>query len=64
MNLENILNLDYGVGILYADEATVEWAADKLGDTELAKRQIKKLNRHRAKFGVRPIFMPYGSKYF
>jgi len=62
--IETILHDVYGVGLLAADRTTVLWAAERIAETETAKRELRKANRKREKFGVGPAYAAYGTRLF
>lgn len=62
--IENILHDVYGVGLLAANPTTVLWAAERIEDTETAKKELKRVNRKREKYGVIPAYAAYGTRLF
>ena len=62
--LETILHDVYGVGVCAADPVCVIWAADRIEDTAHAKREIKRVNRLRSKYGHCPVYVPFGHRLF
>jgi hypothetical protein len=62
--IETILHDVYGVGLLAANPTTVLWAADRIADTETAKKELRKANRKREKMGRMPAYPEYGTRLF
>lgn len=58
--LEMILNNDYGVGAVVAPKEAVLWAAAKIENKDEARKQLKAINRIRAKHGAPLVYAPYG----
>lgn len=63
-NIETILYKDYGVSACSSPKEAVPWAIEKIADKELAKKELKRFNRIRAKFGKPMVYAPYGSHAF
>lgn len=64
VSIENILCEVYGVGLCFADPVTVLWAAEKIEDIEVAKKELKKANRIREKHGKCLVYVPFGHRLF
>ncbi len=62
--IESILRDVYGVGVLAASPLTVLWAADRIADTETAKKELRKVNRLRERMGRSPAYPEYGTRLF
>lgn len=63
-NIETILYKDYGVSACSAPKEAVLWALAKIVDKEQANKELKRLNRVRAKFGKPLVYATYGSHAF
>ena len=63
-NLETILSQLYGVGPVAAPKEAVLWAADRIEDANIARKEIKRINRIRSKFGKPVVYVPFGHKAF
>lgn len=68
MNLvENVLNDEYGIGILNADPVYVLWAAEFVAErngVEKAKQDLQAINERRQAHLVGPVVAEYGSKLY
>lgn len=62
--LEMILNNEYRVGVVVAPKEVVLWAAAKIEGKEEAQKQLKAINRIRAKNGAPLVYAPYGHHAF
>jgi hypothetical protein len=62
--LETILNNEYRVGVVVAPKEVVLWAAAKLDTPEEAHKQLKAINRIRAKHGAPIVYAYCGHKAF
>lgn len=63
-NIETILSKEYGVSVCSAPKESVLWAVAKIADKDVAKKELKRFNRIRAKFGMPLVYAPYGSHAF
>lgn len=63
-NIERILSEVYGVGVAVAPKEAVLWAAEKIADKEQARKELKRANRIRAKFGKPVVYARWGSHAF
>ena len=63
-NIETILSIVYGVGVAVAPREVVLWAAAKIEDKEAARKELKRANRIRTKYGKPPVYAPYGHHAF
>lgn len=63
-NIEKVLSEVYGVGVAVAPKEAVLWAAEKIADTTLARKELKRANRIRAKFGKPIVYAPFGHHAF
>lgn len=55
--IEQVLNDEYGVGIVVASEVVVLWAAEKTSDPEAA---VAAANAVKRRYGRAPVYIPYG----
>lgn len=62
--LADILSEVYGIGVLYASQETVLWAAHRIENDDEAKKELKKVNQIRKKHGICPVYVPYGHRLF
>jgi hypothetical protein len=62
--LEKILNDVYGVGVVVAPREAVLWAAEKIENKDEARKQLKAVNRIRAKHGAPLAYAYYGHHAF
>lgn len=63
-SLAKILESEYGCSVCSAPVEAIEWATDKIVDTEQAKKELKKVNSIRTKYGIIPCRVPYGHRLF
>lgn len=59
-NIETILSSIYGVGVAVAPKEAVLWAVEKITDQDKARKELKRANRIRAKYGKPVVYAPYG----
>ena len=62
-----ILGEEYDAGLGIGDPTAILWAAEKAAEeigTEAAKKELKKINRVREKYGKIPVYAPYGHRLF
>lgn len=65
MKIEAIVSDVYGIGALHLAAALpVLWAADRIEDTEEAKKELRRVNRKREKMGLPAAYPEYGSRLF
>lgn len=62
--IREILNREYGVGILSAPPYAIIWAAEDIKDSVLAKQQFNAANKLRENHGICCLYAPYGSRLF
>lgn len=62
--IAKILSDEYGVGLLAAPPVAVLWAADRIENTEEAKKELKAANAQRSRYGVMPAYPEYGTRLF
>ena len=67
MKTEEIMRERYDAGFCYPDGKVVIWAAERamkeIGK-EKARKEVKKINKIREKYGCIPAYIPYGSPLF
>ena len=63
-NIERICEQVYGVGIASAPVEAVLWAADRITDKEIARKELTRANLIRARYGRPLAYAPYGSNAF
>lgn len=62
--LSKILADEYDAGIGVFDPIAILWSAEKIADTDTAKRELRAANRTREKLGLVPAVFPYGHRLF
>lgn len=66
--IADVLVETYGVGPALAHPTTCLWAADRLYargvEIDTIKGEIKAMNRFRARRGMIPVYVPFGSRFF
>lgn len=62
--IEAILNNRYGVTILAACPITILWAAEWIANLDDAKKELKRANTLRRKYGKVPAYPAFGSRLF
>jgi len=58
--IEEILNNLYDVSVCSAPVEAVLWSLDRMVNKDLAKRELKEINRIRTRHGIIPVRVPYG----
>jgi len=60
-SLESIIENEYGVGVVTCDPIVILWAVEKITDKQVARKELKKVNALRSKYGKPVAYAPWGS---
>lgn len=60
----NIINDEYGIGVVNCEPHVVLWASEYLPSAQDAKDGIAFVNKIRSKYGASPVYPPYGHRAF
>lgn len=63
-NIERICEEVYGVGIAAAPVETVLWACERISDIDVARQELSRANKIRAKHGKPLAHAPWGHHAF
>lgn len=60
-SLVSIIEAEYGVGAVNCDPVVILWAVEKIQNKSDAKKELRKVNLLRSKYGAPFVHAPWGS---